>query len=254
MKTLSAGPGGVKRPGRGVRGERGWSERKHPGGVRGSNPKARDDQGDEETPRTVGKPREQSPTGTKNHRGPNPGRRPPAPGSRLLGPATLQEKRGQARRPPRTLLEMLAEQWEESDDEIKDLLTYTKKLRETLYAVWEKAHKTLRDSQEKQKKGTLSAGPGGVKRPGRGVRGERGWSERKHPGGVRGFNPKSREDPVDEETPRTVGKPREQSPTGTKHHRSPNPGRSPPAPGSRLLGSATLQEKHGQARYGAGDG
>ncbi|KAJ1108371.1 hypothetical protein NDU88_005747 [Pleurodeles waltl] len=48
---------------------------------------------------------------------------------------------------------MLAEQWEESDDEIKDLLTYTKELRVTLHSVWEKAHNTLRDSQEKQKKG-----------------------------------------------------------------------------------------------------
>ncbi|KAJ1188549.1 hypothetical protein NDU88_005310 [Pleurodeles waltl] len=72
--------------GPGVQNKRGWSERKLPGGVRGSNPKDREDPGEEETPRIVGKPRGPSPTGTKNHCGPNPGRRPPAPGSKLLGP------------------------------------------------------------------------------------------------------------------------------------------------------------------------
>ncbi|KAJ1109967.1 hypothetical protein NDU88_007324 [Pleurodeles waltl] len=48
---------------------------------------------------------------------------------------------------------MLAEQWEETDDETKDLLTYTKELIENLQSVWEKAHTTLREAQEKQKRG-----------------------------------------------------------------------------------------------------
>ncbi|KAJ1201568.1 hypothetical protein NDU88_005376 [Pleurodeles waltl] len=52
---------------------------------------------------------------------------------------------------PRTLLEMLAEQWEETEEEVKDLLTYTRKLRENLHTVWEEAHTTLRDAQMKQK-------------------------------------------------------------------------------------------------------
>ncbi|KAJ1180899.1 hypothetical protein NDU88_006110 [Pleurodeles waltl] len=56
-------------------------------------------------------------------------------------------------RPPRTLLEMLAEQWEETDEESKELPTYTKELRENLHSIREKAHTTLRTSQEKQKQG-----------------------------------------------------------------------------------------------------
>ncbi|KAJ1125378.1 hypothetical protein NDU88_003810 [Pleurodeles waltl] len=64
--------------GPGVRGERRWSERKLPGGVRGSKPKAREDPSEEKTPRIVGNPRGRSPTGTKNHCGPNLGRRQPA--------------------------------------------------------------------------------------------------------------------------------------------------------------------------------
>ncbi|KAJ1172966.1 hypothetical protein NDU88_004808 [Pleurodeles waltl] len=51
-----------------------------------------------------------------------------------------------------TLLEMLAEQWEEADNEEKDLLTYTRELRDTLHTVWEEAHSTLREAQVKQKK------------------------------------------------------------------------------------------------------
>ncbi|KAJ1164557.1 hypothetical protein NDU88_004993 [Pleurodeles waltl] len=34
---------------------------------------------------------------------------------------------------PRTVLEMLAEQWEESEEEVKDILTYTKELRDSLH-------------------------------------------------------------------------------------------------------------------------
>ncbi|KAJ1208738.1 hypothetical protein NDU88_004121 [Pleurodeles waltl] len=39
----------------------------------------------------------EKPTGSKSPHSPNLGRRSPAPGSIRLGPATLQEKRGQAR-------------------------------------------------------------------------------------------------------------------------------------------------------------
>ncbi|KAJ1100572.1 hypothetical protein NDU88_005654 [Pleurodeles waltl] len=46
---------------------------------------------------------------------------------------------------------MLAEQWEETEEEAKDLLIYTRELRENLHAVWEEAHSTLRESQNKQK-------------------------------------------------------------------------------------------------------
>ncbi|KAJ1083180.1 hypothetical protein NDU88_003340 [Pleurodeles waltl] len=46
---------------------------------------------------------------------------------------------------------MLAEQWEETEEEAKDLLTYTRKLRDNLHTVWEEAHSTLRESQNKQK-------------------------------------------------------------------------------------------------------
>ncbi|KAJ1080980.1 hypothetical protein NDU88_001167, partial [Pleurodeles waltl] len=53
---------------------------------------------------------------------------------------------------PRTLLEMLAEHWEESEGEVKDILTYTKELREDLHTLWEEAHTALRDAQSKQKK------------------------------------------------------------------------------------------------------
>ncbi|KAJ1141078.1 hypothetical protein NDU88_007414 [Pleurodeles waltl] len=125
--TTSTGPWGLKRPGPGVRRERGWLERKLPGGVRGSNPKACEDPGEEETPRIIWNPRGQSPTGTKNHRGPNLGRRPPAPGSKLLGPATLQEKRGQARFPGKRMWREREEQrfpgkrmWREREEQSPD--------------------------------------------------------------------------------------------------------------------------------------
>ncbi|KAJ1149641.1 hypothetical protein NDU88_002447 [Pleurodeles waltl] len=72
------------------------AEQRLPGSDSRSNPKAREDPGGEEST-TVGNPRGQTPTGTKNPHGPNPGRRPPARGSKCLGPATLQVKRGQAR-------------------------------------------------------------------------------------------------------------------------------------------------------------
>ncbi|KAJ1133273.1 hypothetical protein NDU88_011570 [Pleurodeles waltl] len=54
-------------------------------------------------------------------------------------------------RQPQTLLGMLAEQWEETEEEVKDLLTYTRELRENLHTVWEEAHTTLGASQSKQK-------------------------------------------------------------------------------------------------------
>ncbi|KAJ1178820.1 hypothetical protein NDU88_004062 [Pleurodeles waltl] len=47
---------------------------------------------------------------------------------------------------------------------------------------------------------------------------------------------------------------RESPRTGTQNPHGPNPGRRPPAPGSIRLGPAMLQEKRGQARYGARDG
>ncbi|KAJ1180095.1 hypothetical protein NDU88_005319 [Pleurodeles waltl] len=53
-------------------------EEKHPGGIGGSNPKAREDPENEETSRTVGNTGEQSLTRPKNHRSPNSGRRPRA--------------------------------------------------------------------------------------------------------------------------------------------------------------------------------
>ncbi|KAJ1152935.1 hypothetical protein NDU88_005708 [Pleurodeles waltl] len=113
-----------------------------------------------------------------------------APGGRAKNPATLLEKRGTIRksiseagkdwekklplvlyairthvqtstghspfellfgRQLRTLLEMLAEQWEETEEEVKELLTYTRELRENLHKVWEEAHTTLREAQTKQK-------------------------------------------------------------------------------------------------------
>ncbi|KAJ1163019.1 hypothetical protein NDU88_003482 [Pleurodeles waltl] len=43
-------------------------------------------------------------------------------------------------RQPRMLLYMLAEQWEDTEEEVKDLLTYTRDLRENLNSVWEEAH------------------------------------------------------------------------------------------------------------------
>ncbi|KAJ1166300.1 hypothetical protein NDU88_006708 [Pleurodeles waltl] len=54
-------------------------------------------------------------------------------------------------RQPRTLLDMLAEQWEETEEEVKDLLTYTRELRDNLNTVWEEAHNALRAAQQKQK-------------------------------------------------------------------------------------------------------
>ncbi|KAJ1207350.1 hypothetical protein NDU88_002741 [Pleurodeles waltl] len=82
-------------PGCGVeREDGGWSERIRKGGYRGPTPKTREAPGVEETPRAISTPREQSKSRARNHRGPNPGRRQPAPGSRTLEPTTLQEKRG----------------------------------------------------------------------------------------------------------------------------------------------------------------
>ncbi|KAJ1199421.1 hypothetical protein NDU88_003257 [Pleurodeles waltl] len=75
----------------------GWSERIHTGDYRGPTSKNLEDPGGEETPRAIGNPREQCKTRARNHCGPNPGRRQLAPGSRTLGPATLQEKRDQVR-------------------------------------------------------------------------------------------------------------------------------------------------------------
>ncbi|KAJ1145155.1 hypothetical protein NDU88_011447 [Pleurodeles waltl] len=54
-------------------------------------------------------------------------------------------------RQPRTLLDMLAEQWEDTEEEVKDLLTYTRDLRENLNTVWEEAHTALLAAQQKQK-------------------------------------------------------------------------------------------------------
>ncbi|KAJ1139935.1 hypothetical protein NDU88_006297 [Pleurodeles waltl] len=54
-------------------------------------------------------------------------------------------------RQPRTLLDMLAEQWEETEEEVKDLLTYTRELRDNLNTLWEEAHTALRVAQQKQK-------------------------------------------------------------------------------------------------------
>ncbi|KAJ1202949.1 hypothetical protein NDU88_006744 [Pleurodeles waltl] len=56
-------------------------------------------------------------------------------------------------RQPRTLLDMLAEQWETTEEEIKDLLSYTQDLRDNLHTVWEEAHAALREAQTKQKQG-----------------------------------------------------------------------------------------------------
>ncbi|KAJ1207512.1 hypothetical protein NDU88_002903 [Pleurodeles waltl] len=64
-------------------------------------------------------------------------------------------------RQPRTLLEMLAEQWEETEEEVKNLLTYTSELRENLHMVWEEAHTTLRDAQSEQKQWCADAAEGG---------------------------------------------------------------------------------------------
>ncbi|KAJ1172766.1 hypothetical protein NDU88_004608 [Pleurodeles waltl] len=47
---------------------------------------------------------------------------------------------------------MLAEQWEDTEEEVKDLLTYTRELRENLHTVWEEAHTALREAQDKQKR------------------------------------------------------------------------------------------------------
>ncbi|KAJ1141580.1 hypothetical protein NDU88_007908 [Pleurodeles waltl] len=56
-------------------------------------------------------------------------------------------------RQPRTLLDMLAEQWETTEEEIKDLLSYAQDLRDNLHTVWEEAHAALREAQTKQKQG-----------------------------------------------------------------------------------------------------
>ncbi|KAJ1189369.1 hypothetical protein NDU88_006117 [Pleurodeles waltl] len=54
-------------------------------------------------------------------------------------------------RQPRTLLDMLAEQWETTEEETKDLLSYTRDLRDNLHKVWEEAHTALREAQTRQK-------------------------------------------------------------------------------------------------------
>ncbi|KAJ1149186.1 hypothetical protein NDU88_002003 [Pleurodeles waltl] len=54
-------------------------------------------------------------------------------------------------RQPRTLLDMLVEQWEDTEEEVKDLLTYTRELRDNLHTVWEEAHTALQEAQDKQK-------------------------------------------------------------------------------------------------------
>ncbi|KAJ1102536.1 hypothetical protein NDU88_007581 [Pleurodeles waltl] len=56
-------------------------------------------------------------------------------------------------RQPRMLLDMLAEQWETTEEEIKDLLSHTRGLRVNLHTVWEEAHAALREAQMKQKRG-----------------------------------------------------------------------------------------------------
>ncbi|KAJ1181025.1 hypothetical protein NDU88_006236 [Pleurodeles waltl] len=65
-----------------------------------------------------------------------------------LGHSPFEELFG---RQPRTLLDMLAEQWEETEEEVKDLVSYTQDLRDNLHTVWEKAHTALRETQMKQK-------------------------------------------------------------------------------------------------------
>ncbi|KAJ1154846.1 hypothetical protein NDU88_007589 [Pleurodeles waltl] len=47
---------------------------------------------------------------------------------------------------------MLVQQWEEVDEEGKDVQTYVKDLKETLHDVWEATHTCLKDAQEKQKR------------------------------------------------------------------------------------------------------
>ncbi|KAJ1146661.1 hypothetical protein NDU88_012925 [Pleurodeles waltl] len=47
---------------------------------------------------------------------------------------------------------MLAEHWEDTEEEVKDLLTYTQELRENLHTEWEEAHAALREAQNKQKR------------------------------------------------------------------------------------------------------
>ncbi|KAJ1104048.1 hypothetical protein NDU88_001463 [Pleurodeles waltl] len=54
-------------------------------------------------------------------------------------------------RQPRTLLDMLSEQWEDTEEKVKDLLTYSRNLRENLHTVWEEAHTALREAQHKLK-------------------------------------------------------------------------------------------------------
>ncbi|KAJ1106979.1 hypothetical protein NDU88_004377 [Pleurodeles waltl] len=58
---------------------------------------------------------------------------------------------------------MLAEQCEETDEEAKDLLTWTRELRENLHIVWEEGHSTLRESQNIQKQ-WIPTNQGGVAR------------------------------------------------------------------------------------------
>ncbi|KAJ1153360.1 hypothetical protein NDU88_006121 [Pleurodeles waltl] len=73
----------------------------------------------------------------------------PVAETRIAGPGE------QASEPPcfRRSVAHPVEQWEETDEEAKDLLTYTKELRENLQSVWDKAHTNLREAQDKQKKG-----------------------------------------------------------------------------------------------------
>ncbi|KAJ1175263.1 hypothetical protein NDU88_000551 [Pleurodeles waltl] len=49
------------------------------------------------------------------------------------------------------ILHMMAEQWKETEEEIKDFLTYTSELKETLHTVWKDVHTQLKETQTRQK-------------------------------------------------------------------------------------------------------
>ncbi|KAJ1179410.1 hypothetical protein NDU88_004644 [Pleurodeles waltl] len=55
-------------------------------------------------------------------------------------------------RQPQTLLDVAEEQWEETEEESRDILTYTRKLKENLHNVWEDVRSHVEESQERQKK------------------------------------------------------------------------------------------------------
>ncbi|KAJ1150154.1 hypothetical protein NDU88_002951 [Pleurodeles waltl] len=74
------------------------------------------------------------------------------------------------------------------------------------------------------------------------------------PGGVRRRATEAREDTAAKRNRQSIEDPRGRRPSRTENQHGPNLGRRPPAPGSNSLGPATLQEKRGQARYGAGNG